>query len=298
MDKAMKKSSAGYPYQVRYTEYIDYADKIGIEKKVLGQSVQMHWHEFCELELVFGGEGVQWKHNQPMPFGRGVLSLQLPTDFHEVIVNSRNPPELYSVKFAERFIAPEIFQAVFIGKRNRQIMLPDETFETVKQDFDQLYEEFRGSRLFKEQMMRNILEKIIVCYYRNLEESSDMAEGDMEPHEQGDIFSSYHILFDCLNYIQNHYESNITLQEMADRVNMSPNYFSTFFKQNTGCTLRDYLKNIRIRHALSILASSDASVGRVAEMVGMPSYEHFSRLFTKEVGVSPSGFRKQIREKE
>jgi len=56
---------------------------------------------------------------------------------------------------------------------------------------------------------------------------------------------------------------------------MSPNYFSTFFKQNTGCTLRDYLKNIRIRYAVSILANSDDSVSKVGEMVVLHFPPHF-----------------------
>ena len=295
MNKETDFLTTGRAYQVKYTEYIDYKDKIGIEKKVLRQSVKMHWHEFCEMELVFDGEGIQRKHNQPMPFSKGVLSLQLPMDFHEVIINSENPPHLYSVKFAERFIAPEIFQALFTGKRNQQLMLTGELFEDIKKDFEQLYDEYSHKRKFREQAMRNILEKIVIYYYRNLEASEDLPVKEEET--QGEYTSAYHVLFDCMDYIQSHYSENITLQQIADRANMSPNYFSTFFKQNTGCTLRDYLKNIRIRYAVSILTNSDDSVSKVGEMVGMPSYEHFSRLFTKEMGISPSNFRKQVRER-
>lgn len=284
------------PYQVKYTEYINYSDKIDIEKKVLDQSVNMHWHEFCELELVFAGEGIQRKQNRPKSFSKGVLSLQLPMDFHEVIVNPENPPELYSVKFAEKFISPEIFQAVFEGKRNQQILLSDEMYESIKNNFDQLYDEFCGNNIFKEQTMKNILETIIIYFYREVEKNILDEELFENSEKNADYLSSYHVLIDCLNYIQNHYDSNITLKEMSERANMSPNYFSTFFKQNTGCTLRAYLKNIRIRYAISFLTNSDTPIGKISEMVGMPSYEHFSRIFTKEVGVSPSNFRKQVRE--
>lgn len=283
------------PYQVKYEEYIDFCEKIGIEKKVLDQSVQMHWHEFCELELVIGGDGIQRKRNIPKPFSKGVLSLQLPMDFHEVIVMEENPPELYSVKFSEKFISPELYLAVLSGKRNCQIMLKDEVYEDIKKDFEQLYEEYLGNDEFREILLKNILEKIMIQYHRTLEKMDDpdeVSDGTASGNK-----SSYNIIIECLDYIQNNFSQNITLAEMAERANMSQNYFSAFFKQNTGCSFRDYLKNIRIRYALSFLTNSDLPVYKVSEMAGFASYEHFSRLFTKEVGISPSSFRKQLKEK-
>ncbi|MDO4274231.1 MAG: AraC family transcriptional regulator [Eubacteriales bacterium] len=285
------------PYQVKYEEYLDHFDKIDIEKKVLDRSVYMHWHEFCELELVFDGEGIQRKKNVPKPFSKGVLSLQLPMDFHEVIVNNENPPELYSVKFVEMFISPKIYQAVFSGKRNQQITLTDENFENVKADFEQLYTEFNGNGEFREILLKNILEKIIIQYHRYLE-AMEVPE-ELTPHTVTgmDYMASYNTLIDCMDYIQNNFNKNITLTEMAERANMSQNYFSTFFRQSTGCTFRDYLKNVRIRYALSFLTNSELPVYKVSEMAGFASCEHFSRLFTKEVGISPSNFRKQLNEK-
>lgn len=291
------KEAAKSAYQVKYTEYLDYYDKIDIEQKVLKQSVYMHWHEFCELELVFDGEGIQRKQDHPLPFSKGVLSLQLPMDFHEVIINPENPPVLYSVKFAEMFIEPEIYQAVFSGKRNQQIMLNEEEFEEIKRDFDHLYHEFNGNEEFREVVLKNILEKVIIYYHRRVEKNPVLEEEKDQQVQMSEYASSYNILIDCLNYIQSNYEKKITLTEMAERASMSLNYFSTFFRQNTGCTLRDYLKNLRIRYAVSFLANSDMPVYKVGEMVGFPSYEHFSRLFTKEVGISPSNFRKQLNEK-
>lgn len=282
------------PYQVKYTEYIDFYEKIGIEKKILDRSVQMHWHEFCELELVIGGEGIQRKRNIPKPFNRGVLSLQLPMDFHEVIVTDENPPELYSVKFAEKFIAPEIYLAVLTGKRNQQIMLKEEMYENIKKDFEQLYSEYNGNGEFREILLKNILEKIIVQYYRCLGTIDEPEE--LPANASGkDYVSSYNMIIECLDYIQNNFSQNITLAEMAERANMSQNYFSTFFKQSTGCSFRDYLKNVRIRYALSFLTNSELPVYKVSEMAGFASYEHFSRMFTKEVGISPGNFRKQLK---
>lgn len=284
------------PYQVKYTEYISYSDKIDIEKKILQESVYMHWHEFCELELVMDGEGIQRK-NRTLPFSRGVLSLQMPMDFHEVIINSANPPSLYSVKFAETFISPEIFQALMQGRRNEQIILSGAEYENLKMEFDQLYKEFTGKERFREILLKDMIEKILILFIREIEKPDEEKEEILHKTDTKFV-PSYDVLGACLNYIQNHYAENITLAEMAKQANMSQTYFSSFFKQNTGCTFRDYLKNVRLRYALSLLANSELPVYKVSEMTGFVSYEHFSRLFTKEVGIAPSSFRKQVNERK
>lgn len=64
--------------------------------------------------------------------------------------------------------------------------------------------------------------------------------------------------------------------------------FSDFIDKN----YVQYIRSMRIFYAKSLLQSSDMSIAEVAEMVGIKSASHFSKIFENEVGESPSKFRK------
>ncbi len=99
------------------------------------------------------------------------------------------------------------------------------------------------------------------------------------------------ILFHCKEVINNHYKQNITLNEVANIVGVTPSYLSRVFKKETGINFIDYLNNIRIEEAKLLLSESDMKVLEVSERVGFNSTEYFTRIFKKHTGESPLHFR-------
>lgn len=285
------ENSGRQPYQIMYNVYLDTLRAIDIEHKVLDMPVYMHWHEFCELEFIVRGSGVHKYNNQVIPLEAGALYLQLPTDFHEVLVDEEDPPELYSIKFSEGFIEPSVYQAVFSSNRQRQVVLRGKEYTDTLHDFKQAQEEFLGDCVFREHVLKGLVEKIII----GLERSA--APADVFDETAGKPKDAAVSIRQCLVYIQNHYNQPITLKELAARSNMSPNYFSSYFRKNVGCTFQNYVKNLRMRFAVSYLANFEVPVYEVAEMVGYSNYEHFERMFRREIGVSPRIFRDTLREK-
>ena len=92
------------------------------------------------------------------------------------------------------------------------------------------------------------------------------------------------------NYIQAHYQ-RVTLEVMAGKFNLSEPYISKYFKEKAGVTFGDYVQQIRMKKAKTLLKNSNMTVEAVAESVGYPNVEHFSRLFKKKYEVSPSQYR-------
>lgn len=109
-----------------------------------------------------------------------------------------------------------------------------------------------------------------------------------------DVFKDIpYMLKNILEYINSNYQnSSLTLSSIAERFWVNPSYLSRYFKTYMGINIVQYIRSMRIFYAKSLLQSSDMSIAEVAEMVGIKSASHFSKIFENEVGESPSKFRK------
>ena len=85
-----------------------------------------------------------------------------------------------------------------------------------------------------------------------------------------------------------------TVKMMADELYVSPRYLSDLLKQETGKTAIDLIHIFLISEAKNLLKRADNTIGEVAYTLGFENLPYFSRLFKKEVGMSPNQFRKQL----
>ncbi|HAX72085.1 MAG TPA: two-component system response regulator [Firmicutes bacterium] len=102
-----------------------------------------------------------------------------------------------------------------------------------------------------------------------------------------------------IRYIHEHYHERITLNILADYVNLNEAYLSRLFKSETGKTLNHYLNEFRIYQAKLLLKEPDLMVKEVAQLVGIKDQLYFNRVFKKFYGSSPSEYKEHLRlEKE
>ncbi|MGG6312368.1 helix-turn-helix domain-containing protein [Paenibacillus macerans] len=92
-----------------------------------------------------------------------------------------------------------------------------------------------------------------------------------------------------IHYMTQHYANGITLQELADYAQISPSYMGSIFKKVTGKSTIDYLIEIRINKAKSLLKDG-LSVSETAKLVGFNDIYYFSRTFKKHEGLSPTQY--------
>lgn len=95
-----------------------------------------------------------------------------------------------------------------------------------------------------------------------------------------------------LQYIAERYAMPLDMDTLSQVVPSSRSYLSRAFRERTGMTVMQYMQRVRIEAAKRLLLQSDVSVETVAGLVGYVSSKHFSRIFHKETGQTPSQFRK------
>lgn len=93
-------------------------------------------------------------------------------------------------------------------------------------------------------------------------------------------------------YINEHYMRDISLEEMAQQVDLSPAYFSKLFKMVEGINYIEYLTQIRLEQSKKLLKTTTLPVKIIATTVGYMDEKYFRKLFKKVVGIKPSEYRK------
>ena len=92
-------------------------------------------------------------------------------------------------------------------------------------------------------------------------------------------------------YVFNHFKDDVTLNNIANLVNMNPSAFSRFFSQMVGKTFIEFLNEIRIRYACGLfLDSVNKNISEIAYESGFNSVSNFNRQFKIITGKSPSIF--------
>ena len=98
--------------------------------------------------------------------------------------------------------------------------------------------------------------------------------------------------------LDDYFQSNLpqtkglpTVKYFADRVNLSPNYFGDLVKKETGRTAQEYIQGKLIEVAKQEILGSDRSVSEIAYRLGFQYPQHFTRIFKKSVGCTPTGYR-------
>ena len=105
--------------------------------------------------------------------------------------------------------------------------------------------------------------------------------------------SQYNVqLKQAIRYIDEHYRSeDISLNRVAQEVDLSPNYLSAVFSQEMGTTFVEYLTAKRMEKARELLRASDLRSGEIAAAVGYKDSHYFSFLFKKTQGCTPRDYR-------
>lgn len=94
------------------------------------------------------------------------------------------------------------------------------------------------------------------------------------------------------NYIEYTYTHDISPCEVSAHFYINESYAARAFKRDMGMSLTQYIRKVRLDNAKRLLANTTASVGNIALNVGYSDANYFTRLFTREVGMTPTEFRK------
>lgn len=101
------------------------------------------------------------------------------------------------------------------------------------------------------------------------------------------------VIAQAISYLEQHFTENLTVEELAAVVNLSPFYFSRLFHRFTNMSPHAYQVHLRVTLARQLLASTGQGVERIGESCGFNSPQHFIRCFKQHVGCTPREYRQR-----
>lgn len=111
---------------------------------------------------------------------------------------------------------------------------------------------------------------------------------------QANDFQSITVSQQIINYVQCNIGTNITREEIARHISLSPEYVSKLFKKETGMALFDFIIQKKIEVAKEFLADTNISINRIASNLGYSNFSHFSKQFREVTGMTPGTYRQSL----
>lgn len=150
--------------------------------------------------------------------------------------------------------------------------------------FKQMIQELQRCQADYKEMLVILLQQIFISVHRYLTTEhklkNDYLDAEMEA---------------ALEYFNEHYNTELCIEEYARSKGMSVSWFIRNFKQYTGTTPMQYIVAVRIANAQMLLETTHDTVTEIGHIVGYENPLYFSRIFKKQKGLSPSEYRKQIK---
>ncbi len=100
------------------------------------------------------------------------------------------------------------------------------------------------------------------------------------------------ILQKAIQYVHNHYNEKITLESISELVFVTPTYFSKIFKEEMNISFVAFLNDVRINQSKRLLREQSIKLADVAQLVGFEDQSYFTKVFKKNVHMTPLQYRK------
>ena len=270
-----------------YEAHYEYSERM--------QVTQYHCHDYYELYIHLRGGEYMGVDNKLYLLKPNQMFIIPPFYMHGLSCTK----EMRGYERAYLNLSPEIMEILGCGQLNLGDYL--RSFTSREQDTYQLDEE--RARQFV-QCIRSIQEdqgkdlkptQRFQMYAKMIDLMSLVCQvaGEEEPEQEGAVSNSF--IQDVLTYINNHYTEELRVGELAKHFSVSDSYLSHEFARLTNRSLYEYILYRRIMLSRQKMMSED-SLNVIAYQCGFNDYSNYLRSFTKLVGMSPSRYRKRLKQ--
>lgn len=259
----------------------------------------IHWHDYCELEYVCSGHGVHLLNNQRLELCPGSIYIVMPLDFHRVYAEPDAALDLYHLQLGCSVLSSELMQRITRDQtalhHGIHVCLNGDVRQTVQSGLEQLLSEFSRHMPDGVMLMRACLERLCILILREAEQNGNASNPGYTACET--VSGAASPINQAVQYVHYSFRNSVTLAETARRVHLSANYFGELFHASMGMSFNEYLRKCRLEYAHRLLLETGMDVLEVARESGFRTPSHFTDVFRRQYGMTPTEFRRKQSEK-
>lgn len=244
-------------------------NSIDVSIKDIYGNVDIHWHEFYEIELILEGAGEYNIDGIDYSINKGSLFFMSPSSYHQIIFTENT--KLINFMFEPEICNLNLLFGVFDNSPHASLNLSDSDIDLIHYLAKDM--ENTDSINYQVAILNCILAKI-----QRLHPSCTTSLTD--PKFQRAVL-----------YIQNHFKENPSLKSVAEISNYSTNYFSNKFKEHMGISFKKYILDLKFCLAQKKLENTNLSITEICYDCGFNDFSNFLTYFKKRYGMTPNKYR-------
>ncbi len=241
-------------------------------------SVKAHWHDFYEIELVMEGEGTHLINGREYDFCRGTMYLMRLTDYHEIRLKSESAVS-HKIQIPPSLMPKGVLHVIMLSNADLTVSLSEEQLDRLHTLYTLIEQQSADTR-YGNLLANQLLSAMILLFMQQSDSDAVTAYSRVGERMRSIVY-----------YVQEHFAENITVGSIAEHFYLNKNYLCTFFKANTGVTLLQYIRNLRLKNAARLAVNTELKSIEICESCGYTSISNFLRDFKAEYGVSPMELR-------
>ncbi|MCL2030035.1 MAG: AraC family transcriptional regulator [Oscillospiraceae bacterium] len=255
----------------------------------------MHFHPEYEIYYLLDGARYYFIENKTYPINKGSLVLVDAMQIHRTSASGKAAHDRFLIELAEEPFSSCLSEFCglkpggFFAEHAGVWTLDADGQRTVEGLLGAIADECRGQKAYHQNLVMMKIAELLLFVARL------KAGGRAGPGASLSRTTKHIQVHGVTEYISEHYNQSLSLDEICRRFYVSKSYLCRIFKEVTGFTVYEYIHMRRVKHAQELLENSDVSVAQIAALLGYGTVTHFERMFRKYTETTPLKYRKKMR---
>lgn len=255
-------------------------------------STRLHFHNGIEIGYCYEGSGLFFVYDQIIPYSAGDIVILLPDQPHVAQASRSSPSDWHflTVDATQMFRdAPAALVQLLPDLLEHRLLIPIVIHKEKREQLCSLIKEIFYELSVMQDRYKPVVYAMLMSFFLKL---ARLGKPDQKNEPEKDHYFNYAEIVPAIEFISANYMQEITVQTLAQLCYLSERHFSRLFKRVMGRTPNEYIIQVRIRMASTLMKTTSQTISDIALDVGYQSISTFNRNFRTVKGMTPKEYRK------